>query len=84
MAEAFEQDVKPFVDSLDYKEQALVMTMEQAMYRFDPDQKTLVKEALGKLEVLGCGKIVVKAAVKKQTKTQPERIEITVELTPGT
>jgi type I restriction enzyme M protein len=41
-----------------------------------------IKEALGKREELGCGKIVVKAALKKATKTQPERIEITVELTP--
>jgi len=31
---------------------------------------------------LGCGRIVVKAALKKKTKTQLERIEITVELTP--
>ena len=32
--------------------------------------------------MLGCGKIVVKAALKKASKTQPERIEISVELTP--
>ena len=52
------------------------------MYRFDAEQETLIKEALGKREELGCGRIVVKAALKKKAKTQPERIEIMVELTP--
>ncbi len=82
LAEAFELDIKPFVDSLDYKEQPLVVTTDKAMYRFDTDQETLIKEALGKQEALGCGRIVVKAALKKAAKTQPERIEITVELIP--
>jgi type I restriction enzyme M protein len=59
-----------------------VVTTKEALYRFDADQETLIKEALGKQEALGCGKIVVKAALKKATKTQPERIEITAELTP--
>lgn len=45
-------------------------------------RETLIKEALGKQEALGCGKIVVKVAFKKGTKTQPKRIEITVELMP--
>jgi len=82
LAEAFEQDIKPFVDSLDYKEQPLIVTTKQAMYRFDADQETLIKEVIGQQEALGCGRIVVKAALKKKTKTQLERIEITVELTP--
>lgn len=82
VAEAYEQDIKPFVSSLDYKEQPLVVTTEKALYSFDADQETLIKEGLGKREALGCGQIVVKAVFKKGTKTQPERIEITVELTP--
>lgn len=82
LAEAYGQDIKPFVDALDYKDQPLVVTTTQAMYRFDAERETLVKEALGKREELGCGKIVVKAALKKGTKTQGERIEVTVELTP--
>ncbi|WP_373539689.1 class I SAM-dependent DNA methyltransferase [Chamaesiphon sp.] len=82
LAAAYEQDIKPFVDSLDYKEQPLVVTTDKAMYWFDTDRETLIKEALGKREELGCGKIVVKTTLKKKTKTQPERIEITVELTP--
>ncbi len=82
LGDVHKQDIKPFVDSLDYKEQPLVVTTKEALYRFDADRETLIKEALGKQEALGCGKIVVKAALKKKTKTQSERIEITVELTP--
>jgi type I restriction enzyme M protein len=82
LAAAFALDIKPFVDSLDYKEQPLMVTTAQAMYWFDAEQETLMKEALGEREALGCGKIVVKAALKKSTKTQPERVEVTVELTP--
>lgn len=82
LAEAYEQDIKPFIESLNYKEQPLVVTTDKAMYRFDADRETLIKEVIGKREELGCGKIVVKAALKKGTKTQLERIEITVELTP--
>ncbi len=82
LLEFYEQDIKPFIDSLDYKEQPLVVTTDQAMYRFDADGETLIKEVIGKREELGCGKIVVKAGLKKKTKTQLERIEITVELTP--
>jgi type I restriction enzyme M protein len=78
----YQQDIKPFVDSLDYKEQPLVVTTDKAMYRFDSERETLVKEALGAQEELGCGKIVVKAALKKSTRTQPERVEVTVELMP--
>ena len=82
LAEAYEQDIKPFVSALDYKEQPLKVMTAKAMYWFDAERETLVKEALGKREALGCGKIVVKAALKKGTKTLPERVEITVELTP--
>lgn len=77
-----ELDIKPFVGSLDYKEQPLVVTTEKAQYSFDADQETLIKEVLGQRETLGCGKIVVKSAFKKKTKTKPESIVITVELTP--
>ena len=84
LATYFEQEIKPFISSLDYKEQPLVVTTEKAQYSFDNDQETLIKEVLGKRSVLGCGKIVVKSALKKKTKTKPECIEITVELMPDT
>lgn len=95
----FEEDIKPFIASLDYKEQPLVVTTDKAEYFFDNDKETLIKKELShragrneknsevkssinNIKELGCGKIVCKASFKKKTKTQPERIEITVELTP--
>ena len=82
LAEYFEQDIKPFVASLDYKEQPLVVTTREASYYYDCDKETLIRETAGKKEELGCGKIVVKSTLKNASKTQPIRIEITVELTP--
>ena len=82
LADYFEQDIKPFISSLDYKDQPLTVTTGSAKYWFDQEKETLVKEKNGKAETLGCGKIVVKSALKKASKTQPERIEISVELTP--
>ncbi len=84
LAEYFEQDIKPFIAGLDYKEQPLVITTSQGRYYFDVSQETLIKESAGKKEALGCGKIVVKSALKKAGKTQTERIEISVELMPDT
>jgi type I restriction enzyme M protein len=78
----FEQDIKPFIASLDYKEQPVTVTTDTAKYWFDSEQETLIKEKNGKKEILGCGKIVIKSALKKVSKTQLERIEISVELTP--
>ena len=79
---AFVQDIKPFIASLDYKEQPLVISTATAQYWYDAGQETLIKEVNGKKECLGCGKIVVKSSFKKASKKQPERIEISVELTP--
>lgn len=80
--DAFEKNIKPFISSLDYKEQPIVITTNKAKYWFDRDKETLIKETNGDKEFLGCGKIVVKAGMKKANKTQPQRIEITVELMP--
>jgi len=82
LADAFSQDIKPFIASLDYKEQPLIITTATAQYWYDAGQETLIKEVNGKKECLGCGKIVVKSAYKKASKKEPERIEINVELTP--
>ncbi len=82
LADYFEQDIKPFITSLDYKEQSLVVTTSQELYFFDTKQETLIKQSAGNKEALGCGKIVVKATFKKAGKIQPERIDISVELTP--
>ena len=82
LADYFQQDIKPFVAGIDYKEQPLVITTSKGQYFFDAEQETLIKQTTGKKEVLGCGKIVVKSTLKKADKTQPTRIEISVELTP--
>ena len=82
LTQFFTDDIKPLVSSLDYKEQPLVVTTKKAQYSFDADQETLIKEVLGQRDALGCGKIVVKSAFKKKTKTKPESIVITVKLTP--
>ena len=82
LADYFQQDIKPFVAGIDYKEQPLVIITSKGQYFFDAEQETLIKQTAGKKEVLGCGKIVVKSTLKKAGKTQPARIEISVELTP--
>lgn len=81
LKEAFEHDIKPFIESLDYKEQPLVITTERAKYWFDTEQETLIKEESGKRVALGCGKIVIKSSFKRGNKKQPERIEINIEIT---
>lgn len=80
----FDNDIKPFVDSLDYKEQPLVVTTATAKYYYDNEQETLIEKSKGKKKALGCGKIVVKAAYKSANKKQGERFEVTVELAPDT
>jgi type I restriction enzyme M protein len=80
--EAFEQYIKPLVNSFDYKEQPLVISTFDAKYWFDPEKETLIKAVNGIEQELGCGKIVVKALHKKANRTQKECIEIVVELTP--
>lgn len=82
LSDYFEQDIKPFITSLDFKEQPLTVVTGSAKYWFDQEKETLVKEKNGRVESLGCGRIVVKSALKKASKTQLERIEISVELTP--
>lgn len=73
--------IKPQVAQFEYKEQPLVVTTADAKYYYDANQETLIKEANGKKEALGCGKILVLASYKKATKKFAERIEIYVELT---
>ncbi len=88
LADYFTQNIKPFITSLNYKEQLLVVTTNNAEYYFDKEQETLVKKVqsvhpeLVEGEHLGCGKIVIKSSLKKASKTQVQRIEITLELTP--
>jgi type I restriction enzyme M protein len=84
LRDVFEKDIKPFLDSLDYKEQPVVVTTSTDKYYYDNEQETLIEESKGEKNALGCGKIVVKASYKSANKKQGERFEITVELTPDT
>ena len=78
----FENNIKPFIASIDYKEQPVTVKTKNAVYSFYNEKETIIKTVDKKVEQLGCGKIVIKSSFKKKTKTQPERVEITVELTP--
>lgn len=73
--------IKPRVAQFDYKEQPLLIATADANYYYDADQESLIKEAEGKKEALGCGKIIVSASYKKATKKLAERIETQVALT---
>jgi type I restriction enzyme M protein len=79
----FEQYTKPLVASLDYKEKQLrVETDKNTSYWYDAEAETLICQTGDTQTTLGCGKIVVKAALKKDSKTKlPKSIGISVELT---
>ncbi len=77
----FNEEVKPNIAALDYKEQKLKVVTKKATYWYDEDKETIIEEAGGKQTELGCGKIVIKAALKKATKSKDACIAITVELT---
>jgi len=70
------------IKELDYKEDDLKIITDEAVYYFDNDKETIIKEVNGNKEELGNGKIVIKSSYKKATKTKAEQIVITVDLTP--
>ena len=80
--EYYEGVIKPLVASLDYKEQPLTVETKKASFYYDSDQETIIRVSKGQPEAVGCGQIVVKSSFRKATKTLPDRIFITVELTP--
>lgn len=73
---------KNFISGLDYKEQNLKVQTLEDTYWYDTDKETIIQSSNGKEKELGCGKIVIKAAYKKATKTKDASIQIKVELTP--
>lgn len=77
----FNEEVKPNIAALDYKEQQLKVVTKKATYWYDEDKETIIEETGGKQTELGCGKIVIKSAYKKATKSKKACIAITVELT---
>ena len=80
LQDRFENEVKPMIAALDYKEQNLKVSAQKATYRYDEDKDTIIEEVAGKQTELGCGKIVIKSAYKKPTKSKGASIAITVEL----
>ena len=70
------------IKELHYKEDDLKIVLDDTSYYYDNDKETIIKEENGVKEELGNGKIVIKSSYKKVTKTQKEKIVITVELTP--
>lgn len=77
----FNEEIKPNFAALDYKEQQLKVVTKKATYWYDEDKETIIEEIGGKQTELGCGKMVIKAAYKKATKSKEACIAITVELT---
>lgn len=63
-------------------EKALKVHTKEAIYYYDTDKETIIKQTRDKIQELGCGKIVIKSSYKKETKTKSASIVITVELTP--
>lgn len=77
----FNEEIKPYIVALDYKEQQLKVVTKKAAYWYDEDKETIIEQTGDKQTELGCGKIVIKSAYKKPTKTKGACIAITVELT---
>lgn len=78
----FEQGIKPMLAALDYKESNLVVICKEVSYYYDADKDTIIEETKKDKTELGCGKIVIKATLKKDSKTkQAKSISISTELT---
>jgi len=76
----FNDEVKPNIAALDYKEQNLTIQTKKASYWYDANKDTIIEDVEGKQTELGCGKILIKSAFKKASKSKNASITITVEL----
>ena len=87
MEEYFENYHKPLIGDLDYKEKDLKVYTDKMCYWYDTDKDSIAEAEIHNSEFinpnyLGCGKIAIKAALKKDSKTkQAKSISITTELT---
>lgn len=78
----YDTAIKTLLVELDYKEKNLTVYTKDASYFFDAEKETLVEESKKGRRELGCGKIVIKASLKKDSKTKRTKsILITAELT---
>jgi len=80
----FNQEVKELINSIDYKESNLKIQTSKTIYSYDTEKETIIEQVGNATTELGNGKIVVKTAYKKETKTKDAFIQITVELTKDT
>lgn len=83
----FNDEVKPNITAIDYKEQDVKIYTDKLCYWYDTDKETIIEVDLtpspserAGVRHLGCGKIVIKSAFKKATKTKDASIVVTVEL----
>ena len=65
------------IKELNYKEENLVINTKEGNYYYDQNLETIIQEHNGKKTQLGCGKITIKAVIKKATKTQSAKLSIT-------
>lgn len=78
----FENGIKPLLADIDYKEKDLKVKTKDATYYYNSEKETIIEELKKEKIELGCGKILVKASLKKDSKTkQAKNIVITAELT---
>jgi type I restriction enzyme M protein len=81
-----EFDSEKYFDLQDYHENFIKPIIKvyfgNVSWWYDEDKETIIKQEDEKIVELGCGKIVIRSSFKKATKTMPEKIEITFELTP--
>jgi len=74
--------IKDIINKLDYKEKPLQVHTKEALYHYDEDKETIIKQVGDTIQELGCGKIIIKSTYKKETKTKSASIVITAEITP--
>lgn len=84
LEEYFNQEVKELISSIDYKESHLKIHTAKAIYSYNADKETIVEQIGNTATELGNGKILVKAAYKKATKTKDASIQITTEFAKDT
>ena len=83
----FETSIKPLLAELDYKEKKLKVYTDKMCYWYDADKESIAEATINNSQLtinhyVGCGKIVIKAGLKKDSKTkQAKSISITAELT---
>ncbi len=81
LKEYFELSLKPYFGKLDFKDSSFYIEDNDGLrYSFDTEKRTVLKINDKQKSELGCGKIIIKGAYKKPTKTLPERVVVTAEI----